>query len=93
MAILTLATLTMAPYCSPSQVYLLTMGYTYYGYTYSTYTYHGSLLPTLAGLFEIFFSIPLAMFAWMLCGPIALALALALAFALAPSLPLPLPYP
>jgi len=28
----------------------------------------GSLLLTLAGLFEIFFSIPLAMFAWMLCG-------------------------
>jgi hypothetical protein len=45
------------------------MGYTYYDDAYSGCTYYGSLLLTVTGLFEIFFSIPLAMFAWMLCGP------------------------
>mgnify|MGYP001993723349 CR=1 FL=1 len=39
-----------------------------------------SLLLTLAGLFEILASIPLAMFLWMLCGQVTYLLTLLLAY-------------
>ena len=39
-----------------------------------------SLLLTLAGLFEILFSIPLAMFLWMVCGQVTYLLTLLLAY-------------